>query len=62
MNDNAEFTDTGRRTKDRIETLTDELAAPPYNILSTDELDNLIAGLEPIATALQAPPPEHVPG
>jgi len=48
------FTDAGRETRQRIEALTDELAAPAYDVLSADELDELIAGLEPIATALQA--------
>ncbi|GAA1723139.1 hypothetical protein GCM10009765_83880 [Fodinicola feengrottensis] len=46
------FTDAGREIKERIEALTDELAAPPYDVLSTDELDELVAGLEPIAAAL----------
>jgi len=48
------FTDTGRETKQRIEALTDELAAPAYDVLTTDELDELAAGLEPIAAAAQA--------
>jgi hypothetical protein len=48
------FTDAGRETKNRIEALTDELAAPPYDALSPAELDQLIADLEPIATALHA--------
>jgi hypothetical protein len=30
------------------------LAAPAYDVLSAGELDELIAGLEPIAAALQA--------
>ncbi|MEV4262952.1 helix-turn-helix domain-containing protein [Kribbella sp. NPDC049584] len=48
------FTDAGRETKQRIEALTDQLAAPAYDVLSADELDDLIAGLEPIATAAEA--------
>lgn len=48
------FTDAGRQTRERIEALTDELAAPAYAILSTGELDELITGLEPIATATSA--------
>src|SRR6201992_1792327 len=32
-------TDAGRETKQRIEALTDELAAPPYDALSPAELD-----------------------
>ncbi|MEV0162540.1 MarR family winged helix-turn-helix transcriptional regulator [Nonomuraea fuscirosea] len=46
------FTDAGRETKERIEARTDELAAPAYDVLGADELDALIAGLEPIAAAL----------
>jgi len=48
------FTDAGRKTKDRIEALTDELAAPAYDVLGADELDELAARLEPIAAAVQA--------
>ncbi|HEY3683694.1 MAG TPA: hypothetical protein VGL93_11670 [Streptosporangiaceae bacterium] len=48
------FTDAGRAAKERIEARTDELAAPAYDVLNTDELDELIAGLEPIAAAAQA--------
>ena len=48
------FTDTGRKTSERIEAVTDELAAPAYDVLSADELDELIAGLEPIAAAVHA--------
>ncbi|WP_433153695.1 SCO6745 family protein [Actinomadura nitritigenes] len=48
------FTEAGRRTKERIEALTDELATPPYDALGADELDELIAELEPIAAAVQA--------
>ncbi|MFI6332839.1 MarR family winged helix-turn-helix transcriptional regulator [Micromonospora chersina] len=47
------FTEAGRQTKERIEALTDELAAPAYDVLTADELDELIAGLEPIAAAAQ---------
>ena len=49
----AEWT-AGRETSERIEARTDELAAPPYDTLTADELDELIAGLEPIAAAAQA--------
>ena len=48
------FTDTGRGPKERIEALTDQLAAPAYDVLSADELDELVAGLEPIAAAVSA--------
>ena len=46
------FTDAGRTMRKRIEGLTDELAAPAYDVLTPDELDELIAGLEPIAAAI----------
>ncbi|PXX60906.1 hypothetical protein DFR70_10997 [Nocardia tenerifensis] len=46
------FTDAGREVKQRIEIRTDELAAPAYDVLSADELDELIAGLEPIAATV----------
>jgi hypothetical protein len=48
------FTGAGRETKERIEARTDELAAPAYDALSANELDGLVAGLEPIAAAVQA--------
>jgi hypothetical protein len=48
------FTDAGRATKDRIESLTDVLAEPPYDGLEPNELDRLIASLEPIAARLMA--------
>jgi hypothetical protein len=48
------LTADGRATKQRIEALTDDLAAPPYDVLETSELHQLIAGLEPLAAALVA--------
>jgi hypothetical protein len=48
------FTDAGRETKQRIETLTDELAAPPYDALSPGELVELTTELEPITAVLVA--------
>jgi hypothetical protein len=48
------FTDAGRGTSERIEALTDELAAPAYAVLTAGELDELIAGLEPVAAAVSA--------
>ena len=44
----------GRQLKERIEALTDELAAPAYDILEPDELDRLIEDLEPLAAVLDA--------
>ncbi|WP_325035990.1 MarR family transcriptional regulator [Kribbella sp.] len=46
------FTEAGRELKDRVEALTDELAAPAYDVLTATELDELITLLQPIATAL----------
>jgi hypothetical protein len=48
------FTDAGRASKDRIEALTDELAAAPYAGRTDDELDRLAAALEPVSTVLSA--------
>lgn len=46
------LSDTGRMTKERIESLTDDLAAPAYDSLEPSELDQLIADLEPVAAVL----------
>ena len=51
VNPTGGYTNAGRETRERIEALTDKLAAPPYDVLSAAELDELIAGLEPIAAA-----------
>ena len=51
------FTAVGRGVKQRIEDLTDDLAAPPYACLTPDELDELIAALEPLAALLLAAQP-----
>lgn len=48
------LTAAGRQTKERIETLTDSLAAPAYDILEAGELDQLVDDLEPLATVLVA--------
>jgi hypothetical protein len=48
------LSDAGRKTKERIESLTDALAASPYDSLEPRELDQLIADLEPISAALDA--------
>jgi hypothetical protein len=47
------LSDAGRASKDRIESLTDDLAAPAYGTLTPSELDQLIADLEPISAALE---------
>ncbi|MFJ1768162.1 MarR family transcriptional regulator [Amycolatopsis sp. NPDC088138] len=46
------FTDAGREFRERLETRTDELAAPAYDVLTAAELDELITGLTPVADAL----------
>ncbi len=48
------FTDAGRATKDRIESLTDALAEAPYEGLDPLELDELITVLEPMSRRLEA--------
>ena len=48
------FTAAGRATKDQIESLTDALAAAPYEALGPDELDELINLLEPMSRRLAA--------
>jgi len=48
------LTEAGRLTKARVESRTDQLAAPAYDILEPDELDLLLTDLEPLATAILA--------
>ncbi len=48
------FTDAGRATKARIESLTDALAEAPYEGLDPLELDELITVLEPMSRRLEA--------
>ncbi len=48
------LSDAGRETKKRVEAVTDDLAAPAYDALSADELDELVAHLEPISALLDA--------
>jgi hypothetical protein len=48
------LSDAGRQKKARIESLTDDLAAAPYDSLTPPQLDQLIADLEPITAALDA--------
>ena len=51
------LSDAGRETKERIESVTDDLAAAAYSGLERSELDQLIADLEPIAATLNAAGP-----
>ena len=48
------LSDAGRETKERIESVTDDLAAAAYTGLEASELHQLIAALEPISTTLDA--------
>jgi hypothetical protein len=48
------LSDAGRECKQRIESLTDTLAAPAYDTLTPSDLDQLIADLKPISAALDA--------
>ena len=54
ITDEARYTPAGRQAKDRVETLTDDLAVVPYEVLEPGELDQLIAALEPLAQQLIA--------
>jgi len=48
------LSDAGRETKERIESLTDDLASATYDGLLPSELDQLIAQLEPLTARLEA--------
>ena len=48
------LSDAGRKTKERIESVTDDLGAPAYSSLEPRELDQLTAELEPISATLAA--------
>jgi catechol 2,3-dioxygenase-like lactoylglutathione lyase family enzyme len=54
IKDEKTFTPAGRQVKDRLEALTDDLAAAPYDALDPAELDELIAALGPLAQKLVA--------
>jgi hypothetical protein len=48
------LSDEGAAVKQRVEALTDVLATKPYESLTKDELDELMAALEPLAALLLA--------
>jgi hypothetical protein len=54
IGDDGWLSEPGRAVKQRVEALTDDLAARPYESLEPDELDELLATLEPLATLLLA--------
>jgi hypothetical protein len=54
IGDDGWLSEAGRGVKQRVEDLTDDLAAPPYESLTPAELDELVAALEPLAPLLLA--------
>jgi hypothetical protein len=54
IGDDGWLSEEGRAVKQRVEALTDDLAAKPYESLAPGELDELMAILEPLATLLVA--------
>ncbi len=54
IGDDGWLSDSGRAVKQRVEGLTDDLAAKPYESLDPGELDELMAALEPLAALLLA--------
>jgi hypothetical protein len=54
IGDDGWLSDQGRDVKRRVESLTDDLAARPYEGLDPGELDELMVKLEPLATLLLA--------
>ena len=54
VGDDGWLTDAGRALRRRVEALTDDIAAPPYDILAADEVDELLTTLEPLAVLVAA--------
>jgi hypothetical protein len=54
IGDDGWLSELGHTVKERVEALTDDLAAKPYESLKPDELEELVATLEPLATLLLA--------
>src|SRR4051812_29328398 len=54
IGDDGWLSEEGRAVKQRIEALTDDLAAKPYEALDRAELDELMTTLEPLAALLLA--------
>jgi hypothetical protein len=52
IGDDGWLSASGRAVKQRVEALTDDLAAKPYESLAPDELDELVSALEPLAAEL----------
>jgi hypothetical protein len=54
IGDDGWLSEEGRAVKQRVESLTDDLAAKPYERLEPSEIDELMATLEPLAALLVA--------
>jgi hypothetical protein len=54
IGDDGWLSERGRAVKQRVERLTDDLAAKPYEYLEPDELAELMSTLEPLAALLLA--------
>jgi len=54
IGDDGWLSEQGRAVKQRVESLTDDLAAKPYESLAPGELNELITALEPLAALLLA--------
>jgi len=54
IGDDGWLSEQGRAVKQRVESLTDQLAAKPYDSLEPAELDELMTALQPLATLLVA--------
>jgi len=54
IGDDGWLSEPGRGVKQRVEARTDDLAARPYESLAPDELEELMATFEPLATLLLA--------
>ena len=57
IGDDGWLNERGRAVQQRVEELTDDLAAKPYESLEPGELDELMATLEPLAALLLAAQP-----
>ena len=57
IGDDGWLTESGRRVHERVEALTDVLAAKPYERLAPGEVDELMTALEPLAARLLAAQP-----
>jgi hypothetical protein len=53
IGDDGQLSEQGRAVQQRVESLTDDLAAKPYESLDPGELDELTSALEPLAILLR---------